>query len=125
MIKEITLRSIKVVLAVTFGILVFPYVGDILAEYFDQTGFFWGIILSLGLVIAFLALYLFLKMIPFFRKDIEHTDLTGKSIVYLLDITTLTAIAVVGLGILTPFWVCIVLVVFQTIDLIPDIMEKS
>lgn len=124
MLKEITSRIIKVILAVTVGILVFPYVGDIMGEYFDRIGFFWEIILFLGLGITFFALYLFLRTIPFFRKEMEHSNLTGKSIAHLLDITVLTAFAIVGLGVISPFWVCITLVAFQTIDFIQEIMEK-
>jgi len=122
--KEIITRISKVIIAMMFGILCFPYVDAIAAMYFAETGLFYGILLYIGFGIIALILYLLLRSIPHLKKLDNRNNVLGIFIDYFLNIIMLTAIVIVGLTIFPTFWVCVILLGFETIELVEASMKK-
>jgi len=121
--KEISLRIIKIAIALLFGILLFPYLKNIATDYFDQLNYFYGLLLGLVVSIISLVLYFTLRTVPFFRKFDANNGLCD-CIDYLESIVILTICIIIGLSILSPFWVCITFIAMETFQIVFKKLKK-
>ena len=110
MIKEITFRTIRIVLATVLALILFPFLENYFIEYTDQISFTF-LLSSLIVAIVSIIIYLIIKKV---RKNLLKKEQDDKShilenIHYTLRLILLTAFAIYGLTLMKIYWVIIVL----------------
>lgn len=110
MIKAITLRIIRIVLATVLALILFPFLKNCFTKYTDQISLIF-LLSSFIVPIVAIIIYLIIKKI---KKNLLKNEQESKShvlvnIQYTLRLILLTAFAVYGLTLMKIYWVIIVL----------------
>ena len=118
--KELTLRFSRIVLAMTLGIILFPYLENIITKYSDELTFtflFSSFIITIVAVLIFFIIQLIKKAL---LNEKERGNNLLENIHYLLRLVLLTIFVAYGLTIFEKFWIGLILVLIEIFGMLTD-----
>lgn len=117
--KELRLRFLRIVLAMTLGLILFPYIENIITKYSDEIIFL--AFLFSSFVITIILIFMILKLIKkTLLNDKERENNLLENTKYLLRLVLLTVFVAHGLSIFEKLWIGMILIAIEIFGILTD-----